>query len=159
MVSSKNSLLHSQRAAKLISTGLLYSKLQQIRPNIEKLTRFDTFDTFLLKQTKYLIPRCSVLTDFWLFQLTLEDDEIGHLLDPQTGEINKDNFVSYSLERKLLDAQETNARRKKMQKEDELNRKERLLRRQASFVQPPPPPLPEPEKITEDTERSDYFTL
>ena len=89
-----------------------------------------------------------------MFQLTLEDDEISHLLDPQTGEINKDNFVSYSLERKLLDAQETNARRKKMQKEDELNRKERLLRRQASFVQPPPPSLPEPEKITEDTERS-----
>ena len=58
-----------------------------------------------------------------------------------------------------MDAQETNARRKKMQKEDELNRKERLLRRQASFVQPPPPPLPEPEKITEDTERSDFFTF
>ena len=92
-----------------------------------------------------------------LFQLSLEDDEIGHLLDPQTGEINKDNFVSYSLERKLLDAQETNARRKKMQKEDELNRKERLLRRQASFVQPPPPPLPEPEKISEETERWIFF--
>ena len=91
------------------------------------------------------------------FQLTLEDEEIGHLLDPQTGEINKDNFVSYSLERKLLDAQETNARRKRMQKEDELNRKERLLRRQASFVQQAPPPLSEPEKITEDTERFLYL--
>ena len=54
---------------------------------------------------------------FLSFQLTLEDEEIGHLLDPQTGEINKDNFVSYSLERKLLDAQETNARRKRMQKQ------------------------------------------
>ena len=92
-----------------------------------------------------------------MFQLSLEDDEIGHLLDPQTGEINKDNFVSYSLERKLLDAQETNARRKKMQKEDELNRKERLLRRQASFVQPPPPPLPEPEKISEESERWIFY--
>ena len=94
-----------------------------------------------------------------MFQLTLEDDEISHLLDPQTGEINKDNFVSYSLERKLLDAQETNARRKKMQKEDELNRKERLLRRQASFVQQPPPPLPEPEKITDESERLFFFTF
>ena len=93
-----------------------------------------------------------------LFQLSLEDDEIGHLLDPQTGEINKDNFVSYSLERKLLDAQETNARRKKMQKEDELNRKERLLRRQASFVQPPPPSLPEPEKISAETERFIFYS-
>ena len=89
-----------------------------------------------------------------MFQLTIEDDEIIHLLDPQTGEINKDNFVSYSLERKLLDAQDTSARRKKMKKEDELNRKERLLKRQASFVQPSPTIL-ETEKITEETER--YF--
>ena len=63
-----------------------------------------------------------------MFQLTFEDDEILHLQDPQTGEISKDNFVSYSLERKLLDTQDTSARRKKMKKEDELNRKERLLR-------------------------------
>ena len=40
-----------------------------------------------------------------MFQLTFEDEEIAHLLDPVTGEINKDNFVAYSLERKLLDAQ------------------------------------------------------
>ena len=39
------------------------------------------------------------------FQLTFEDEEVAHLLDPETGEINKDNFVAYSLERKLLDAQ------------------------------------------------------
>ena len=41
----------------------------------------------------------------FIFQLTFEDEEIAHLLDPVTGEINKDNFVAYSLERKLLDAQ------------------------------------------------------
>ena len=89
-----------------------------------------------------------------LFQLTIEDDEILHLQDPVTGEINKDNFVSYSLERKLLDAQDTSARRKKMKKEDELNRKERLLRRQASFVQASPSLMEtEKEKIAEETER------
>ena len=91
-----------------------------------------------------------------MFQLTFEDDEILHLQDPQTGEISKDNFVSYSLERKLLDAQDTSARRKKMKKEDELNRKERLLRRQASFVQPSPV-LPEPEKNGEETESRSLF--
>ena len=40
--------------------------------------------------------------------MTFEDEDIAHILDPETGEINKDNFVAYSLERKLLDAQVPN---------------------------------------------------
>lgn len=73
-----------------------------------------------------------------------------HLQDPDTGEINKDNFVAYSLERKLLDAQESSARRKKMKKETtESSRRERLLRRQASFVQQPADTETQPTQMTE----------
>ena len=86
--------------------------------------------------------------------MNFEDEDISHLQDPETGEINKDNFVSYSLERKLLDAQETSARRKRMKKESiETSRKERMLRRQTSFITPPAQIQDNSTAVTQTNER------
>ena len=32
---------------------------------------------------------------YFHYQLTFEDEDVSHLQDPDTGEINKDNFVAY----------------------------------------------------------------
>ena len=47
-------------------------------------------------------PGITINSEFkgWIFtyfhyQLTFEDEDVSHLQDPDTGEINKDNFVAY----------------------------------------------------------------
>ena len=46
----------------------------------------------------------------------------------------QDNFVAYSLERKLLDAQETSARRKKMKRETDEVRLQLTIKNQPDFI-------------------------
>ena len=66
--------------------------------------------------------------------MTLDDEDVGSLFENEANEINKNDFVQYALDHKLLDAQEANVRRKKKEKEDRIDRLERYKRQTSMFV-------------------------
>ena len=58
---------------------------------------------------------------------------MGSLFENEANEINKNDFVQYALDHKLLDATEANVRRKKKEKEDRIDRLERYKRQSSIF--------------------------